>query len=410
MGGLALMPVGPVAADPGCPSAAASVTVHLLPGTTTQTVTADDLLPDQTVTADYPTRAAVGQKVPISEPVSCGVPISALLSYVGLGASSANFVGIEHVGDNAAGSWSTLNHADLFDPASVYPGGLVPVVRFDGDPANGYTVRYLRPLTADPDDLNVPDKVDAAPGDRFDLYVGDGSLLTVAANAASSHAEVGRPVTFRASSTPSSATPAYTWNFGPGTQPAVGATVSHSFAAAGTYAVIVTAVSPDGSAGTLATPLYVTVGSLPTASPTATPTVGGSSLPSSPRPGSRPTPRATPSGAHSSGGAAPPSPVATPQPLRPAGTAAATPPRVTLQLAGDNLPLVTGQLLGSIAGNPALASPTGQSAGTTVGSAHRGRRIAAGIAAGVAIMLLFAAGAALEARGVRRRSSVGRPG
>ena len=67
---------------------------------------------------------------------------------------------------------------------------------------------------------------------------------------------------------------AYSWNFGDGSTVATGATTSHTYSTAGSFAVTLTVTDSKGAAGSTTRTITVTANTAPTASFTATPTSG----------------------------------------------------------------------------------------------------------------------------------------
>jgi len=148
---------------------------------------------------------------------------------------------------------------------------------FDGDPkgprsatfdASSGGVSFFRPLRS-ADDSNNRDRLSAPANTDLDVnLVTSARALNVTSSADRLKPSAGSDVRFRASSD-GDFRHLFFWDFGDGTE-GVGQNTAHVFAAAGTYDVIVTVTSPNGSSG-VAVPLRIQVGEAKTGGTATTP-------------------------------------------------------------------------------------------------------------------------------------------
>jgi hypothetical protein len=208
------------------------------------------------------------------------------------------------------GTWATLTTPELQDPAAsgTFVSSQVPAVY-----SSGNSVGYVRPLTsfddANEQDIFTPNNQ----SDPLDVYVFTGPTLSVTAKASKhNHVTVGTPVRFTAtvtgSSNPSSLQ--YAWSFSDG-HAASTASLSHAFAASGTYSVLLKVTGANDGSGGISDPLIINVGktsktpSPPPSQPPSThsPSPTHSATPPLPPPphGSPPTPHHPKSGSGAGG-------------------------------------------------------------------------------------------------------------
>lgn len=429
LGGVLAVPARPAAAVGGCLTSDPCIIVHLPHGVVEQ-VSSTTLrveaaaaqgqpngVPDGTA---YPQRTNAG--APVADvTVTDALSVNALLTDLDppVNLASVSFTEMPRPSDL---TWSILPAAELSPAPSVFQNpALMPAYYA---PAGQDQILYVRPLLDDADSNLVDNAVQSLSnpaGNELDLFVHTGPLLTVTAAstpAATASLKINQPVRLSARSTGDTVTPRFTWTVN-------GAPVSrrqdftYSFAAAGVYEIQVSAAGADDSAG-IADPMYFTVGtthfkgqpvpggSPPKPHPTpsrSTPTPAPGSTPSttsgSGQPGGSATTTTSTSGANH-GGPHGPAPAAQP-------TAS---PSASLPVPASGLPIVSGRL---ISGGVALASASGAIVDQTSTGVSPATPLSAGwragglVAAGFAIMLLFAAGAARELRAVRRMRSAVRP-
>jgi hypothetical protein len=223
-----------------------------------QVIEANSNVPDGT---NFPLRTTA--QSPSDNPVSNAISVSELLTLAGLDASTVNHTEILRLG----GTWSMLDNADLVAPSAQFQGGLTPIFWI-----NGSETQYLRPLRG-PSDTNGDDQIVASAGSPLDLYVYSGPLLTVAGNATPSRAAVKQPVTFTArvsNPAPADGALVYKWNFQDGTT-ATGASVTHTYAVAGSWYPVVTVQGEGNDSGGASQPIRVTVGPVPKGGSSRTP-------------------------------------------------------------------------------------------------------------------------------------------
>jgi len=391
----------PAAAAESCPTGDPCIAVHLQGGT--KYVTATQITSEATAAADADAANAVQdvqypETATVAGPyVALGLSENALLAdLLGSSASGVTFTELTRPYD---GSHSLLQASagDLSAPSS-FVGGLLPVFYVDGP-----QILYARPIRSSSDNAAADDEIESAQGGPLDLYVHTGPLLTVTASADPMTAKVGQSITLDASSSGDSVTPTYTWRLFPSDQKiGVGARITHAFAVAGTYEVLLSAQGADDSGG-FADPLFVTVGHA-RVSPSHSPSPGGSRTPTpspSLHPSSTPSPSTSALGGRSGGSTRSPSPGTSGSGV---ASGRSTPPPSSL--AGR--PVVSGRLIGQ--GVALLSAPSAPAVGTQAeGSAatplSSGWRVSSAAAAIAAIMLLFGLGAARELRWARRRRS-----
>jgi hypothetical protein len=411
-----------VAAAVGCPAAGPCVAVHL-PDGDVEFVTGPQLDAQAEAAAgssagvtnqQYPERIRAGATaIPDGGPyVSLGLSVNALLQPFGPQIDGP--VTFTEMTRPVDGSTSVLQGAELAAPSS-FQDGLLPAFYLNS--VGNSQIAYARGLRSDPDDVNATDNgVESPSNGRLDLFVHTGSLMTVttAANRNLATLKRGQPVTFTATSQ-GAGDPAYTWDFGDGTT-ATGRSVTHTYTAAGTYEVLVSATGSSDSAGS-ASPVYAQVSTSAPPSTPPTPPGGGGSAPSTPHPGSSngggtgrtPNPSADrhPGASPGTTGSGSASGRASPAPSTSAAGTGTSPPATPPAGISGQLPLVHGQLIGSGAVLLAAAAPAPQLASAVGASTSSGRRAWAVVGAVAVILLLLAAGVWRERRGAGRRRSVG---
>jgi PKD repeat protein len=178
-----------------------------------------------------------------------GVSIRRLIVLAGADPEAVGYV----IVPRPDGSSAYLPGAD-FAAEPPFEAGLPALVSVDSG-----CVRFLRPLTADPGDVNGEDNI-ASCGAPLRIEVRDGNLLTVGATASSTRVKVGTTVRFSgaAEGAKEGEGLTYEWSFGDGAG-AAGQTPTHVFTAAGSYRVTVAAIGSAESGGE-STPLTIVVG------------------------------------------------------------------------------------------------------------------------------------------------------
>lgn len=405
--GALAVPAVPAAAATSCPTGDPCIAVHLQSGT--QYVTASQITAEATAAADAGAANAVQNVQYLFSAgagagpfVALGLSVNALLQNL-LGPTAFGQVTFTELTRPIDGSESILQAStgDLSAP-SAFLGGQLPVFW-----VNGSEIDYTRPLRDGSDNAATDDAIQSVQGGALDLYVHTGPLLTVAAHASATTIKADQAVTFTASSSGDSITPAYRWTlFGSPHRFATGRRVTHTFATSGEYEVLLSAAGPDDSAGA-ASPLFITVGSA-TSSPSKSPSPGssGSRSPStSPDPTASSHPTATPSGQGSGsphpGGSATDGSGPTPSAAA-SGSVRPTPPANSGQL-----PVVSGRLIGegvALLTTPGASSAQVQGGAIPAARMSTGWRVTTATGSVLAIMLLFGLGAARELRWSRTGS------
>jgi hypothetical protein len=285
--------------------------------------------------------------------------------------------------------------------------GLLPVFF-----VNGTFVDYERPLLNDSDNA-ISDDTQSVQNGPIDLSIHTGPLLTVTAHASISApkvAKIGQPISFTASSQGDTVVPTFTWTIN-------GVVVSHQqdfihkFFQHENYEVQVSAAGSDDSAGQSA-PVWVTVGTAhykgspkPGGTPTPTPTPSVTPTPSL-------TPTPTPTASHSGSTTTTSSPTGGSTSGSPAGVAPTSTRPTTDNTAPNGQQIVHGRVIAQTVALLTLPHAAPSQSAVGVSPAVRrsiGWRVSALVASIVAIMLLFAAGAARELRWGKRLRSVVRP-
>jgi hypothetical protein len=283
--------------------------------------------------------------------------------------------------------------------------GLLPVFF-----VNGTVVDYERPLLNDNDSAFTDDTQSLQNG-PIDLSIHSGPLLAVTAHASISEskvAKIGQPITFTASSKGDSVPPTFTWTVD-GVVVSHQQDFAHKFPAKSIYQIQVSAAGPDDSAGQSA-PLFITVGSThykgspkPGGTPTPTPSV---------TPTPSPTPAPTPTGSHSGPATTASSPTGSSTSGSPPSVAPVSARPTTHNRAANGQQIVHGRVIAQTVALLTLphAAPSQNAVGVSPDARVAiGWRVSALVASIVAIMLLFAAGAARELRWGKRLRSVVRP-
>jgi hypothetical protein len=435
----------PGTTGPTSGSAAGGVTVHVTAGKavawcSSALIAANSDIPDGT---DYPLQAT--SQSPSYNPVSNAISVNKLLTLAGLNPATVGFTYVTR----ANGTWSTLSTADV-SAQPPFQNALKPIVWL-----NGSETDYMRPQRSSTD-VNAEDFITAQGGAAVDLFVSAGPLLEVAASASPTSVQVNQSVTFTATvanQTAADGTVAYNWSFQDGSS-STGASVTHSFTAAGTYYPLVYVKGPGNDSGGVSQPVAVTVGSLTLAKGSQPGKRAGSNrnkhAPSGGPARSRgKQPGSTPSRRRNSGSAAKkktPSNSRTPASHGNSGTADATtspqattphttnPPQARTTPAATKSPVtrrrltahrqtqpqpspgttvVRGRLISDVITVPAaqLASQnkiTGNARAPSARLAGGSVTPLAGIAAGGVVLLLLGAGAGVELRAARRSVSPAR--
>jgi hypothetical protein len=283
--------------------------------------------------------------------------------------------------------------------------GLLPVFF-----VNGTVVDYERPLLNENDSAFADDTQSLQNG-PIDLSIHTGPLLTVTAHAsisASKVAKIGQPITFTSSSQGDTVMPTFTWTIN-GDVVSHQQDFTHKFTGVGSYEIQVSAAGSDDSAGQSA-PLFVTVG---TAHYKGSPKPGGTPTPTpSVTPTPSPTPTPTPTGSHSGPATTASSPTGSSTSGSPASVAPVNARPTTDNRAANGQQIVHGRVIAQTVALLTLphAAPSQNAVGVSPDArVSIGWRATALVASIVAIMLLFAAGAARELRWGKRLRSVVRP-
>lgn len=424
----------PGSAPPGGdPSSAGGVSLHETANDSVvwcsaAVIQANSDVPDGTTYQVRSTRLS-----PSSTPVSNAITVSELLTLAGLPPSTVNHTEIQRLN----GGFSSLDKADLANPSARFPDGLKPIFWI-----NGSETQYLRPLRG-PSDTNGDDAIVASAGSPLDLYVYSGPVLEVTASARPTRVATKQRVSLTSRVTnPAAARGSliYRWNFQDGTS-AVGPSVAHRYAIAGTWYPTVTVQSSGNDAGGVSQPIVVTVGSVP--SGTDPRQAGGANPHRRAKPGGparSPSVTTQPGSAQAGNGsssarppglspapAVPPTPVSpTPAPPAPPPRRASPPPRrraparprrrVSAKRSrphaqvAPGTTLIRGRLIADVvpvsASRLAAHSPVSPSAGRAhlVAAQLGGGSVApvAAIAGGCVVVLLLGSGAGLELRSRRR--------
>ncbi|MDO8184727.1 PKD domain-containing protein, partial [Conexibacter sp. CPCC 205706] len=162
----------------------------------------------------------------------------------------------------------TLTPAEVADGVSGPEG--VNAATFDPDYASGDSAVavFSRPMRSG-DDANLADELIPPIGRPLTVAIttDNPETLTIDAQRSAGEVDPGERVSFSAAV---AAAPGaqLTWQFGDGSTPVTGATVSHAYDVAGTYTATVTAVAEDGRSGATAVAAVVVRGA-------AVPTPGG---------------------------------------------------------------------------------------------------------------------------------------
>jgi hypothetical protein len=380
---------------------------------------------------------AVFRQYTVCEPSGNGVPesfsgwsIATLIEAAGSTPQTASLVTVQRY--PSTGEPVMLTPPD-FDPST--PGGLdfpegpaLLVTR--GFPPQDGPFQFFRPYrgtlaqgcAGDPHPNNK-DWVIPAGGVKLKIAITAGAVLQVQAAASSLTPKAGTNDTFTASvSNPPQGVPlTYTWNFGDG-KASQGSTVTHAFAAAGSYDVIATVSGTDRSGGSAQVNLNVGKAQGPpghgttttTVAPSKLPTVGGVTSTTSVTPPRPPTPggesSATPVGGHSSGTSSIGYSGATlssghaPKAARGATSGEANPPGGSPS--GLSLVSVSGVLIasGPLPNYSGSHSATAQTAQGPIGRHRSGNSLSwKPVAVGVSVLILLSLGVLSE-----RRPRVGR--
>jgi hypothetical protein len=418
------LPATSARADSGCPSGT-PLEVHL-PGGVTSCITLARLESAPTVSGEYYNRSAAGSDPSV---FASGTFVDLQAFANSLVTKPVDFFAVVNIQDE----WSTWTSAQAAEPPYEPTAGSPTDAQQPADPGgliNGSTLEYYRPLFADNTDTATAD--DVPNKDPLVMYVGTSPYQPIdfaISPTDSSKLRPGATVTFTVTNANSALT--YTWDFGDGLKGASGSTVSHVFVGDCGCVGTVTATSADGSIVGQAQP-FVKIGGKAKKPP---PPAATSSPPSAPGggvgppqaggpPNRRPGPGKTPVPHPSRSASASASPIPTLSlpslgqigPRNPTGglkpsvapvaTATSPDPQVTLALAGDDGPLVSGQLIGSSVVPVEQPAPVPQNAVAPAGRLSTGGRALVATGSGLVIMLLFAAGIVRERRGTRRRRSV----
>jgi hypothetical protein len=412
-----VLPASSAHADSGCPSGT-PLEVHL-PGGVTSCISVARLEAAPTTSGEYYIRSPAGADPSVNGASGTFVDLQTFAA--SLVSKPVDFIAVI----NIQGQWSTWTNTEASEPLYQPPPGSPASAQQPADPGgliDGSTLEYYRPLLADPADTAVADDVSGQT--PLVMYVGTSPYQPIDFAISPTDSKKLRPgatVTFTVTNTDSALT--YTWDFGDGSKDKSGSTVSHVFTGDCGCQGTVTATSSDGSVvGQAQT--FVTIGGKavkPTPSPTRTQSVPGGGVgpaqgggPPNQRPGPGKTPAAHPKasatptiGLPRLGQLAARNPAGVKPSVAPALANATRPlPRVTLTLAGDDRPLVSGQLIGSSVVPAEQPAPVPQNAVAPSGRLSAGGRVLVTTGSTLVILLLFAAGIVRERRGTRRRRSV----
>jgi PKD repeat protein len=178
-----------------------------------------------------------------------GVSVRQLITLAGIDPEAIGYV----VVPRPDGTSAYLPGPD-FATASPFEAGLPVLVSADSG-----CIRFLRPLTADPGDVNGEDNISSC-GSPLAIDVRDGNVLSVRTGPSSPTTKVGTPIRFSASAegVEEGEEVTYEWHFGDGAD-ATGQTASHAFTAPGSYKVTVAATGSMESGGE-SSPLTIVVG------------------------------------------------------------------------------------------------------------------------------------------------------
>lgn len=204
---------------------------------------------DVTPARPYTLRAEQGEA---GEQVShAGLSVRRLVSLAGANPDDFGYLTVPR----ADGTTAYLAASDFAEPPPFAEGPALVWV-------DANSTHFFRPVL-EPGEANAADNIATPGGEALQLGVHDGNLLKVVALASSRSPGVGEAV--HLSATAGGALPAeavaFQWRFGDGTS-AAGAGADHSFAAAGTYEVTVTATGSEESGGESA-PVQIVVGDPP---------------------------------------------------------------------------------------------------------------------------------------------------
>jgi hypothetical protein len=183
-----------------------------------------------------------------------GVPVRALIEKAEVNPDTFGYLTIVRTD----GTTAYLPRSDFAEPWP-FPEGPALITAESG------TIRFLRPLTSDPNDVNAPDSPTTSGGETLKLGLHDGEILSVDVSPSTTSADAGQFVQFNATSSASKdgEEVKFKWSFGDGTS-AEGPSVSHAFSGSGTFEVRATAVGSAESGGESG-PVFVVIGNPPPA-------------------------------------------------------------------------------------------------------------------------------------------------
>jgi hypothetical protein len=214
-----------------------------------------------------------------------GTSIAELLALAGVTPGPSTFVGV-------ARPDGTTTYLDASEISAQPPFPEGPALVW----TDGASTHFLRPVL-NAQDVNAPDNIATPDGQSLLLAVHDGTLLQVAASATPASTAPGQAVAFAASvsNAPPGESLTYTWSFADGTTGS-GPSLSHVFAAPGTYNAVVDVAGSAGSAGSSSLVTVTVAAPAPppttTAAAPTTPTTTGAATPA-PKPRPKPKPRPT---------------------------------------------------------------------------------------------------------------------
>ncbi len=215
---------------------------------------------------EYVLRSRPGEPGLIVHPP--GVPVNTAIESAGLSLGDFGYLTVPRQN----GTRSYLPARDFIEPSEVFEGGKPALLYADSG-----TVRFFRPVTADPNDVNAEDNIATVGGEALTIGLHHGQVLAVRGSASPTSTSAGQAVQLSASVEPDTGeTISYHWTFGDG-EIADGQTVSHAYTGSGTFEAVVTATG-GGESGGESDPIPVVVGSPPTA-----PETGAAPTPKKPK-------------------------------------------------------------------------------------------------------------------------------
>lgn len=188
--------------------------------------------------ANYVLRSHPGEAgIEIAPP---GVPVETAIAAAGQNLRDFGYLTVPRQN----GTKAYVPAADFAEPSSVFEGGKPALLYADSG-----TVRFFRPVTSDPNDVNAEDNIVTVGGESLAIGLHHGQVLTVKGSASPSSTQSGQAVQFAASVEPDTGEAiTYHWSFGDG-EIADGQSVSHTYTGSGTFEARVTATGSAESGG-----------------------------------------------------------------------------------------------------------------------------------------------------------------